>query len=123
MKRIYHWITSWFATAGAVRSVMALHRRCDALDRERLRVEPLLEREGERAAVANTRLQAALTTAQQTISRYEETVAELRGKGKVMELEIENLIAAHKKFLERYKAETAIEISRYTLPREDSYNR
>lgn len=112
MKRLIDWFRSWFAAAHYSRRMSAVERRLDGLDRERQRTEQTIERRATALAASEARMKAALETAQSTIRQYDETTQELRAELQVQTLEVQLMEAAHRKQLERYDAETKIEVRR-----------
>ncbi len=112
MRFLIDFVRSWFTIARANRHVLALHRKCDKLDRIRVAVELRLLDATADAAVVYKNIRDALTSAQQTIQQYEDTTKDLRSEAKMKDMEIELMVAQHTKFLERYRTETAIEVQR-----------
>ena len=115
MKFTFDWFRSWFSVARASRYTMVLQRKCDALQRQLLKQEQRLEDEAQKVAVVNSNYQNSLATKQQMFRECRETFQELRAEAVQHIMEIKMLTEAYTRQLERYKAETAVEICKQTV--------
>ena len=94
------------------RHVLALERRCDDLERERIKAEESVEQAAQGFSLSYARLQAVVDTAQAMMRQQGDTIQDFRSTVKNMEIELNQAVAVNTRNHERVKTETAIEVQK-----------
>lgn len=108
--RLVDRIVLWFSCRLASRRLSGSTRRLEQLDKARVRsLERLEQRSAELDALA-IRIAADVDNAGRIHRSHESALEEVREKNRVLEETINTLVASHRLLLERYDAETAINV-------------
>ena len=122
MQHLIDWFRSWRSVSSASRQVAALQRECSSVEWKMKKSNALLK---DTSREINSMIEVFNNTVDSMRDahlQYEETIDKLRSTMEVQVMEIKNLEASHTKFLERSRAETAIEVYRQTAVKSQDIN-
>lgn len=112
IRAVVSWFGSWFVASSVVRRLSGSQKSLDRAFSALKSAEARVEKRSKELNALSEKTQADLTDVRRIHRRYEAALEEVREKNHVLEQTIQALVASHKLLVERWDAETAIEVRR-----------